>query len=147
MAPAKSMKSAAKAVAKPKKKTAKSYARPASIKLGTILTDNTKKQWKVGPSVGSGGFGDIYSCCSADASPKKATDYPHVVKIVRIIEDALKGTSLIGIRTLLQEPHANGPLFVEMHLYSKICKKDDSKQILDSAENECGGLLLFARCS
>lgn len=73
--------------AKPKK--ANGYERPAEIKLGTVLTDNMKNSWKVGPSIGSGGFGDIYSCISAGGGhSKKAEDYPHVLKIVSL-PDAL----------------------------------------------------------
>lgn len=68
--------------AKPKPKKVNGYARPADIALGTILTDTFKNAWKVGPSIGSGGFGDIYSCCSAAEPVKKVDDYPHVVKIV-----------------------------------------------------------------
>ena len=69
------------AAAKPKKK-ANGYARPADVALGTVLTDTHKQSWKVGPSIGSGGFGEIYSCCSAASPPKKTEDYPNVVKIV-----------------------------------------------------------------
>lgn len=69
--------------AKPKPKKVNGYARPAEIPLGTVLTDTHKNAWKVGPSIGSGGFGDIYSCCSNANPVKKADDYPHVVKIVR----------------------------------------------------------------
>lgn len=65
---------------KPKK--INGYSRPADISLGTVLTDTHKNAWKVGPSIGSGGFGDIYSCCSATSPGKKSDDYPHVVKIV-----------------------------------------------------------------
>lgn len=70
-----------KAKAKPKK--INGYTRPADISLGTVLTDNQKRTWKVGPSIGSGGFGDIYSCCDAANPVKKTDDYPYVVKIVR----------------------------------------------------------------
>ena len=65
-----------------KKKGAAGYKMPAPIPSGTILTDISKTKWKVGPSIGSGGFGEIYSACKADSSIKKVDDYPFVVKIV-----------------------------------------------------------------
>ncbi|XP_058444770.1 nucleosomal histone kinase 1 [Malaya genurostris] len=87
-----------------RKKAANGYQMPAPVPLGTILTDMSKRQWKTGPSIGSGGFGEIYCACEAGSSVKKADDYPNVVKI---------------------EPHGNGPLFVEMHFYMRNAKQDD----------------------
>lgn len=70
-----------KAAPRPRKK-ANGYAKSIKIPLGTVLTDVEKKQWRVGPAIGSGGFGDIYSCCLADRAPKNADDYEYVLKIV-----------------------------------------------------------------
>lgn len=61
-----------------KKVTAKGYKKPAPIPNGEILTDVTRQQWKVGPSIGSGGFGEIYSACKVG----EGKDYNYVVKIV-----------------------------------------------------------------
>uniref|UniRef100_A0A182VR10 non-specific serine/threonine protein kinase n=1 Tax=Anopheles minimus TaxID=112268 RepID=A0A182VR10_9DIPT len=81
------------------------YSRPEKIPLGTILTDALNVPWKVGPSIGTGGFGEIYCAyCFTHAAPKTVAEYPNVVKL---------------------EPHENGPLFVETHFYRKICKVDD----------------------
>lgn len=69
-----------------KKKGANGYARPADVPLGTVLTDMSKKSWKIGPSIGTGGFGEIYSACSADGTaPKNHDGYQFVVKIVGIL--------------------------------------------------------------
>lgn len=87
-----------------RKKAANGYQMPAPVPLGTVLTDMAKRQWKVGPSIGSGGFGEIYSACEAGSGTKKTDDFPFVVKI---------------------EPHGNGPLFVEMHFYMRNAKKDE----------------------
>lgn len=75
------------------------YQMPDPIPGGVILTDLTKKQWKVGPSIGKGGFGEIYSATEVSTG-KNA----FVVKI---------------------EPKENGPLFVEMHFFMKVCKGED----------------------
>lgn len=58
------------------------YAKPAPVKLGEILQDQSKVQWKIGPSIGTGGFGEIYSACKVTSPTKKVEDYPYVVKIV-----------------------------------------------------------------
>lgn len=68
---------------KPAKKPKNGYQMPSHLPLNTILQDVAKKQWKIGPSIGSGGFGEIYSACKADQPIKKTEDYPYVVKIVR----------------------------------------------------------------
>lgn len=79
--PAAKAKDNAKAVGVVKKKvTAKGYKKPCPIPNGEILTDVTRQQWKIGPSIGSGGFGEIYSACKV-GEPK---DYNYVVKIVSL---------------------------------------------------------------
>lgn len=64
-----------------KRKAANGYQAPESIPLGEVLIDLSKQQWRIGPSIGSGGFGEIYCACKAD-STKKHDDYLYVVKIV-----------------------------------------------------------------
>jgi len=72
------------------KKTASGYRMPDHLPPGTSLTDLNKKQWVLGQSVGTGGFGEIYLATEGGKGEQR------VVKI---------------------EPHENGPLFVEMHFY------------------------------
>ena len=67
-----------------RKKAANGYQMPEPVPPGTVLTDMAKRQWKVGPSIGSGGFGEIYSACEAGSGAKKSEDYPYVVKIVSL---------------------------------------------------------------
>lgn len=52
-----------RAVGGPAKKKSKLYKMPDKLKEGTILKDLTKVEFKIGPTIGSGGFGDIYSAC------------------------------------------------------------------------------------
>ncbi|XP_047521693.1 serine/threonine-protein kinase VRK1-like [Pieris napi] len=95
--------------AAPKKK-ANGYKMPAPIPAGEVINDTiAKKKWRIGPSIGVGGFGEIYSACNHEASPKKASEYPFVVKI---------------------EPHENGPLFVEKHFYIRNANKDDISKFM-----------------
>jgi len=96
---------------KPRK--ANGYKMPAPIPLGFIVKNNVqKKAWEIGPSIGKGGFGEIYSCKPIEhnkedtatkvKTPSK-TFHPYVMKV---------------------EPHENGPLFVEMHFYMRVAKKE-----------------------
>ncbi|KAM8706229.1 hypothetical protein ACLKA7_010496 [Drosophila subpalustris] len=84
-----------------KKGKSKLYAMPEKVKEGTILQDLAKGQWRIGPSIGIGGFGEIYAACRNGEK-----NYDAVVKC---------------------EPHGNGPLFVEMHFYLRNAKLDDIK--------------------
>ncbi|XP_065168643.1 serine/threonine-protein kinase VRK1 [Atheta coriaria] len=74
---------------------------PDPIAQGEVLQDICKRQWILGPSIGKGGFGEIYSARPSDNSTK---DYKYVIKI---------------------EPHENGPLFVEMHFYNRCAREKD----------------------
>ncbi|KAJ9585905.1 hypothetical protein L9F63_020468 [Diploptera punctata] len=73
---------------------------PDQIREGEILTDITKNQWKLGKSIGVGGFGEIY-LASSNTCRAVGSDAQHVVKV---------------------EPHKNGPLFVEINCYLRIAK-------------------------
>ncbi|XP_012257149.2 serine/threonine-protein kinase VRK1-like [Athalia rosae] len=84
------------------KKGANGYKLPDPIPVGEVLTDMLKKSWIIGPSIGVGGFGEIYSAAPYTGGVPK--DYPNVIKI---------------------EPHGNGPLFVEMHFYMRSAKEND----------------------
>ena len=78
-----------------KRKAANGYKLPDPIPGGTIITGTTKKQWRLGKSIGLGGFGEIY-LASEEISRNVGDDATLALKI---------------------EPHENGPLFVEMNFY------------------------------
>lgn len=72
----------AKAVVKvPKKRKGTGYVMPERLPFGEILEDIHKKQWKLGISIGKGGFGEIYS--ALEGGFKSAE---HVIKIVILID-------------------------------------------------------------
>lgn len=64
------------------KRKANGYQMPEPIPLGAVFTDLSKQQWKVGPAIGSGGFGEIYCACKATEATKKYDDYQYVIKVV-----------------------------------------------------------------
>ncbi|XP_068617542.1 nucleosomal histone kinase 1 [Battus philenor] len=112
----------AKKAGAPKKK-ANGYKMPAPIPAGEVITDTiAKKKWRIGPSIGVGGFGEIYSACDHEGSPKKASDYPFVIKI---------------------EPHENGPLFVEKHFYIRNAKKEDIANFMQKKKLSTFGMPSF----
>lgn len=70
-------------MSKPKrapKKTKNAYSMPEALPKGEVLTDLSKKQWKLGASIGTGGFGEIYA--AQEATSKSSSKYPYVIKIV-----------------------------------------------------------------
>lgn len=72
---------------------------PDPLPRDHILTDNRKKKWQIGESIGLGGFGEIYAAKESGSGPKMN----YVIKV---------------------EPHTNGPLFVEISFYIRAAKKE-----------------------
>ncbi|PZC77484.1 hypothetical protein B5X24_HaOG203362 [Helicoverpa armigera] len=107
--------------AAPKRKAA-GYKMPAPIPAGEIIKDNLfKKEWRIGPSIGVGGFGEIYSACDHTLKTK-GSDYPYAIKI---------------------EPHENGPLFVEINFYLRNANKDDIAKFMQSKKLSSLGMPTF----
>lgn len=106
------------------KKNAAGYKMAPPIPKGEILEDISKKKWIIGESIGKGGFGEIYSAQPYDGTKKGVKDN-YVIKIVSIKK--IQGYFIVFYfkRFILQEPHANGPLFVEMHFYMRNAKSED----------------------
>ena len=73
-----------------------------------LLTFLRGVEWRIGSSIGLGGFGEIYAArkvkkgndndSGGDGDNNRSEDY--IVKV---------------------EPHTNGPLFVEIAFYLKVC--------------------------
>jgi len=67
-----------------------------------IITDLRKQKWKIGKSIGLGGFGEVYSAAFLNERGNWSKE-EFVIKV---------------------EPHTNGPLFVELHFYCRATKKE-----------------------
>jgi len=78
------------------------YLLPEPLPQGLVVTDLRKQKWKIGKSIGLGGFGEIYTAALLNGNTLSDEDY--VVKV---------------------EPHNNGPLFVELHFYCRATKRED----------------------
>ncbi|XP_072375582.1 serine/threonine-protein kinase VRK1-like isoform X1 [Diabrotica undecimpunctata] len=84
----------------PKKKSSSGVSNSADFKQGEVVTDISGKKWKLGKTIGIGGFGEIYEASESLARGFK-TDYSYVAKV---------------------EKHTSGPLFVEINCYLRIGK-------------------------
>lgn len=82
---------------------------PDPLPEGLIVTDLRKKKWRLGKSIGLGGFGEIYSAAFLNGTRASREDF--VVKV---------------------EPHTNGPLFVELHFYCRATKGEDIETFMAS---------------
>lgn len=63
-----------------KKKVANGYKLAGQLPEGEIIQAVNRKKWIIGPPIGQGGFGVIYSARDFDDKKKH---WPYVVKIVR----------------------------------------------------------------
>lgn len=79
---------------------------PDPLPKGIVLTDTCKQKWKLGKSIGLGGFGEIYLASKLDKY-NKTLEEDYIIKV---------------------EPHTNGPLFVEIHFYLQAAKDDELEE-------------------
>ncbi|XP_048864110.1 serine/threonine-protein kinase VRK2 isoform X1 [Brienomyrus brachyistius] len=80
-------------------------ALPTPLPDGWILTDTEKKEWRLGPIIGEGGFGLIYLASPQDAPVREDTNF--VIKV---------------------EFHENGPLFTELKFYQRAAKQESLRK-------------------
>jgi len=73
----------------------------APLPKGEILVDTRKQQWRLGKTIGCGGFGEIYLASRVDENGEGSSE-DYVIKL---------------------EPHDNGPLFVEINFYCRAAKE------------------------
>jgi vaccinia related kinase len=106
----------------PKKRVASNGNRlPDTICEGEVLIGITTNQWKLGRSIGTGGFGEVYLASSNGYEPV-GSDAQHVVKV---------------------EPHKKGPLFVEINCYLRVAKSDMIDEWKKSRQLKHVGLSLY----
>lgn len=72
-----------KAVKSAPKKKQNGYKMPDPLPPGEILKDMIGKKWRLGSSIGKGGFGEIYAAQEYnEASTRSNNTFPYVIKIV-----------------------------------------------------------------
>ncbi|XP_043191850.1 serine/threonine-protein kinase VRK1-like [Amphibalanus amphitrite] len=84
-----------------KARAPKAAALPPSLPAGLVVTDLTRRTWRIDAPIGSGGFGLIYGATAESAPPAAGAQY--VIKV---------------------ESHGSGPLFSEMHCYMRVARAE-----------------------
>lgn len=93
---------------------------PEELPIGHRLVDTTKRQWLIGPSIGSGGFGEIYLTKPYD---KKVDDLKRQTK-EQITRESSKWTHVIKFE------HFSGPLFAEINFYLRCAKQETIEEYM-----------------
>lgn len=87
---------------------------PERLPVGHRLVDTSKKQWIIGPSIGCGGFGDIYLT-------RQYVENKDDLK--RLTQEQITRESATWTNVIKFE-HFSGPLFAEIHFYLRCAKQE-----------------------
>lgn len=82
---------------------------PELLPVGHELVDTAKKHWLIGPSIGCGGFGDIYLTDQCKDDSTKTQE--------QIIQESKRWTHVIKFENF------SGPLFAEINFYLRCARK------------------------
>ena len=93
---------------------------PERLPVGHRLVDTTKQQWLIGPSIGCGGFGDIYLTRQYDES---RDDLKRLTQ-EQIIRESDSWTNVIKFE------HFSGPLFAEINFYLRCARKETIEEYM-----------------
>lgn len=93
---------------------------PERLPVGHRLVDTTKQQWLIGPSIGCGGFGDIYLTKQFDDS---RSDLKYLTP-KQIIQESRSWTHVIKFE------HFSGPLFAEINFYLRCARKETIEEYM-----------------
>lgn len=87
---------------------------PERLPVGHRLVDTTKQHWLIGPSIGCGGFGDIYL---TRQYLEEVDDLKRLTQ-EQIIRESSNWTNVIKFE------HFSGPLFAEINFYLRCARKE-----------------------
>lgn len=93
---------------------------PERLPVGHRLVDTTKQQWLIGPSIGCGGFGDIYltrQYIEGRDDLKRLTQE-------QIIRESSSWTNVIKFE------HFSGPLFAEINFYLRCARRETIEEYM-----------------
>lgn len=93
---------------------------PERLPVGHRLVDTTKHQWIIGPSIGCGGFGDIYLTRRYDESRDDLKRFTQD----QIIKESDNWTNVIKFE------HFSGPLFAEINFYLRCAKRETIEEYM-----------------
>lgn len=105
---------------------------PERLPVGHRLVDTTKQQWIIGPSIGCGGFGDIYLT-------RQYTDRDDLKRLTQeqIIRESSNWTNVIKFE------HFSGPLFAEINFYLRCARKETVEEYMTAKKLKHLGMPRF----
>lgn len=106
---------------------------PERLPIGHRLVDTTKQQWLIGPSIGCGGFGDIY------LTRQYNQDKDDLKRLTReqIIRESSSWTNVIKFE------HFSGPLFAEINFYLRCARKETVEEYMSAKKLKRLGMPRF----
>lgn len=93
---------------------------PERLPIGHRLIDTTKQQWLIGPSIGCGGFGDIYL---TRQYIEEKDDLKRMTQD-QIIRESNNWNNVIKFE------HFSGPLFAEINFYLRCARKENIEEYM-----------------
>lgn len=106
---------------------------PERLPIGHRLVDTTKQQWLIGPSIGCGGFGDIYLT-------RQYIEHKDDLKRLtqeQIIKESSTWTNVIKFE------HFSGPLFAEINFYLRCARKESIEEYMTAKKLKHLGIPRF----
>lgn len=104
---------------------------PERLPIGHLLVDTTKTHWIIGPSIGCGGFGDIYLTRKFDEKTDK-----------KLSRDAIVAESKFW-KNVIKFEHFSGPLFAEINFYLRVARDETIDQYMLSKKLKHLGMPRF----
>lgn len=102
---------------------------PDPIPDGEILIDTKNGQWKIGRSIGFGGFGEIYLASK------------HTNNFYGARHDESNSKYVIKV-----EPHSSSTLFVEMNFYLRVATREKGKNCIIFARRNIENNIMCLLC-
>uniref|UniRef100_A0A6G1S572 non-specific serine/threonine protein kinase n=1 Tax=Aceria tosichella TaxID=561515 RepID=A0A6G1S572_9ACAR len=106
---------------------------PERLPVGHRLVDTTKQQWIIGPSIGCGGFGDIYLTRQYD---EKRDDLKRFNQ-EQIIKESQAWSNVIKFE------HFSGPLFAEINFYLRCARRETIEEYMTAKKLKHLGMPRF----
>lgn len=104
---------------------------PERLPIGHRLVDTTKQQWIIGPSIGCGGFGDIYLTKPYNETSNDLMSQEEIIRDSR------------GWENVIKFEHFSGPLFAEINFYIRCARKETIEEYMSAKKLKHLGMPRF----
>lgn len=106
---------------------------PERLPIGHRLIDTTKQQWLIGPSIGCGGFGDIY------LTRQYIEEKDDLKRMTQ--EQIIRESS--NWKYVIKFEHFSGPLFAEINFYLRCARKENIEEYMSKKKQKHLGIPRF----